>query len=172
VITDTPAIQPPSNRPRTFERFSATLILLAGVVFLALWLISIFSERSAIVNVDNDKISLSRSDLLAHLRTVIIIFLSLAGSILIFRKRRAGWMMGTTVLILFLIICSGGLYQAIRLNDATLMFFAGFAWLILFFSLILLIVSPVRRKYGINAGTFRLTFILAAMLGLFYFFVQ
>lgn len=157
---------------RTYERFTASLLLVAGIAYLALWVISIFSETSSFVHFDNDKISLNRSDLLAHLRTLIIVVLSIGGSVLLFRRQRAGWLMSTVVLILFLVICSGGMYQAVKLNEAPLIAAAGFAWFILFLSLLFLMVAATRRKFRIGSSILLTTLLLSACLGLFYFFVQ
>ena len=115
---------------------------------------------------------MNKSDLLSHLRTFITICLSIVGGFLIFRKKRLGWILGNTVLILLLIICSGGLYQAIKLNDTSLMLIAGLAWSVLFGALLVLLVPRTRKKFAVNATTLIFTFAFATLLGLFYFYLQ
>jgi len=155
-----------------YEKFSAILLLVAGFVYLALWLISIFSETTSFINKADDKVSMNLSELLSHIRTVITIGLALGGGFLIFRKRRPGWIMGIVVLILLLIICSGTLYQAIKLKEPILIGVTSTTWLILLLSIVFLLIPSARKKFNITKPTIITATLLASLLAILYFFVQ
>jgi hypothetical protein len=154
------------------EKYSATILLLIGVVYLVLWIISIFSETSSFVTVENDKVAISKSELLSHTRTLLTIVFALGGSFLLFKGHRVGWMLALSVLVLFFLICSGGLYQAIKLREATLLTIAAAVWLILFIGIVLLLLPVTRTKLRITKKVVISGVILAFFLCLFYFFVQ
>ena len=155
-----------------YEKFSAILLLVAGFVYLALWLISIFSETTSFINMSGDKVSMNLSELLGHIRTVITIGLALGGGFLIFRNSRPGWIMGMVVLILLLIICSGTFYQAFKLKEPILISVTATAWLILLLSMVFLLIPSARKKFNINKPTIIISTVLAFILAMFYFFVQ
>jgi lysylphosphatidylglycerol synthetase-like protein (DUF2156 family) len=155
-----------------YEKFSASLLLVAGFIYLALWLISIFSETTSFINVADDKVSMNMSELLSHIRTVITIGLALGGGFLILRRSRAGWVMGIIVLILLLIISSGTVYQAIKLKEPALIAIATTCWLILLLSIVFLALPSVRQKFHINKPLTITATLLSFLLAVFYFFVQ
>ena len=161
-----------TRQTRSYEKFSAVLLLIAGFFYLALWIVSVFSETSAFVKLENDKISMKTSELLSHIRTVITILFSVAGGWLLFKKNKWGWILGLTVLLLLLIICSGAVYQAINLDEPFLMAIAGTCWLILFVALLFLLLPPARRKLGINKPAIVTAGLFSVFLIMFYFFFQ
>jgi len=155
-----------------YEKFSAVLLLVAGFIYLALWMISIFSETTSFINMADNKVSMNLSELLSHIRTVITICLALGGGFLIFRNSRPGWIMGIVVLILLLIICSGALYQAFNLKEPIPIAMTATAWLILLLSIIFLTIPSSLKKFNITKTTIITATVLALILVTFYFFVQ
>ena len=159
------------SSPR-YEKFSAILLLVAGFVYLALWLISIFSETTPSIYITDDKVSMKMSELLSHIRTLITIGLALGGGFLILRRKPAGWVMGMVVLILLLVISSGTVYQSLKLEEPALIAIAATCWLIILLSIILLILPATRRKFRLNQANIITASILSLVLAMFYFFVQ
>jgi hypothetical protein len=115
---------------------------------------------------------MSKSELLSHVRTILTIFFCLTGSILIFRKQSMGLIFGIAVLVLFMIICGGGLYHALLLRDNSLILFASAGTLILLLGLIFLLLPSGRKKLNATRSTLPAGFGLAVVLSLFYFFFQ
>jgi hypothetical protein len=159
------------HMPR-YEKFSAILLLVAGFIYLALWLISIFSETTSFINKSEDKVSMNISELLSHIRTIITIGLALGGGFLIFRNSRTGWVMGIVVLTLLLIICSGACYQAFKLREPIPIAITATAWLILLLSIVFLNIPSSLKKFNITKHTIITAAVLALILATFYFFIQ
>ena len=160
-----------SHLPR-YEKFSAILLLVAGFIYLALWLISIFSETTSFINISEDKVSMNMSELLSHIRTIITIGLALGGGFLIFRYSRPGWVMGMVVLILLLVICSGTFYQAFKLKEPTAIAITAGGWIILLLSILFLTIPSTLKKFNITKHTIITAAVLALILATFYFFIQ
>jgi magnesium-transporting ATPase (P-type) len=161
-----------TGRLPRYEKFSAVLLLVAGFIYLALWLISIFSETTSFINMTDNKVSMNLSELLSHIRTVITIGLALGGGFLIFINSRPGWVMGIVVLILFLIICSGAFYQAFKLKEPISITITATAWLILLLSIVFLTIPSSLKKFNITKPTIITATMLALILATFYFFIQ
>ena len=155
-----------------YEKFSAILLLVAGFIYLALWLISIFSETTSFINMKDDKVSMNLAELLSHIRTVITIGLALGGGFLILRKSRPGWIMGIVVLILLLIICSGTFYQAFKLKEPLAIAITATALMILLLSIVFLTIPSALKKFNVTRPTIITAAVLALILATFYFFIQ
>jgi lysylphosphatidylglycerol synthetase-like protein (DUF2156 family) len=160
------------HRLSPYQKFSAILLLVAGFIYLALWLVSIFSEKTSFINVTDDKVSMKMSEFLSHIRTIITIVLALGGGFLILRKRRAGWIMGMVVLILLLIISGGTCYQAFKLKEPVLIAIATIFWLMILLSIAFLVRPSARQKFNINKTAITIAVSLSVLLATFYFFVQ
>ena len=154
------------------EKYSAILLMTIGLIYLLVWIISIFSETTGFIRIEDDKLSMSKSELLSHVRTLLTIFFCVSGGMLIFRKQKTGLVFGIAVLVLFIIICCGGLYQAIKIQESRLVLFASTGVIILLTGLIFLLLPSVRKKLNANKATLPAGFGLAIALGLFYFFFQ
>jgi hypothetical protein len=154
------------------EKFSAILLLLIGTVYLVVWIVSILSETASFLTVNDDKVAISKSELFSHARTIITILLSLVAAVGLFRKRRIGWIFGSAILILFFLICSGGLYQALMLGDIAPIAVAGTAWLTLITGIAILWISSTRARLNVTRPAVLTSLVITILLGLFYFFVQ
>jgi Ca2+/Na+ antiporter len=154
------------------ERYVIGLLSLIGIVYLILWLVSIFSDTASFVNIEEDKMSMSVSELLNHIRTLLTIALSLGGAVLLIRGSRLGIATGTSVLSLFVVIVSGGLYQALKLGEFSLVIYAAIAFVILLLGLIFLWIPTTSRRLAVNRNTRVLAVGMSIFFGLFYFFVQ
>jgi hypothetical protein len=119
-----------------------------------------------------DKVALSKSELFSHARTLITIVLSLTAGVAIFRKQRIGFILGIAVLVLFLMICSGGLYQALKLGEIPLIAFTGGIWSILLSGIVILLLPGTRRRLQATRPAILISLVITILLGLFYFYVQ
>ena len=77
------------------EVYTACLILLIGVIYLAAQADSFFSIGSTTIK--GDTIQLSKNELLSHTRTMITIVLCFAGGIMLFRRSEKGWIVSLAV---------------------------------------------------------------------------
>ncbi len=154
------------------DRYVIGLLFIIGTVYLVTWLISIFSETGSFVNVEQGNLTMSLSELLNHVRTVLTIIFSLAGAIFLIRGSRSGIVAGTAIFALFLVIVSGGLYQAIQLGEVWLLGYALLAFLILLTGLIFLWLPTTSRRLGVTRKTRMLAVGMSIFLALFYFVVQ
>jgi hypothetical protein len=154
------------------EKYSSTLLLLIGIVYLFVWILSFFTGTSEIHSVDADKLVMSKSELLTHFRTLLTILFSLAGSYLFFRKKRLGWMLGFAVLLVFLTIAGGGLYQVILMGEPVAVAVVISGLLLLLTAFLFLLLPKTRRKFRITPSVFLMAFGFAILLGIFYFLFQ
>ncbi len=153
-------------------KFSAILLLIIGVVYLLVWLVSVFSETTGFVQMDDKRISMNTAEFLNHLRTILIIVFSVAGSLALFKLRKSGWVMANAVFLLFLTIVSGGFYQAIKLGDTTLIAIAGSGILVLLAALVFLWLPAARMRLAVTRSTMFIAVALSAGTIAFYLFLQ
>jgi hypothetical protein len=154
------------------EKYSSFLLLLLGIVYLVLWLISFLSETSGPVKLEGDKLTMSRSELLNHTRTFLTIAFSIPGSLLLLKRHRIGWILGLPVYLVFLGIVSGGVYQAVILREPVFIMIAAIGWIILFVGLIFLILKHARTIFRVTRFALATTLLLAGLLAAFYFVFQ
>ena len=151
------------------EVYTACLILLIGTIYLAAQADSFFSIGSTTVK--GDTIQLSKNELLSHTRTIVTIILCFVGGILLFRKRRNGWIVSLAVLFLLLSIAVGIFLSNITdLNTAGMLFAVGI--LMLLMATIFLLQKGTRQRFQVGMSSYLVMIVLFAALALFYFVLQ
>ncbi|RYG00804.1 MAG: hypothetical protein EOO02_14120 [Chitinophagaceae bacterium] len=171
-MTQSTAVVPQPARLHLREKYSAIILLIIGVVYLAVWLISIFSETTGFVQVNEKQISMNTAELLNHIRTLLIIIFSIGGGFGLFRLRRFGWILANVIFLLFLTIVSGGIYQALKLADTTLIVIACTGATVLLLAVIFLWLPSARLRLSITRSDMITAAALSVVMTAFYLLAQ
>ena len=147
----------------------ASIVLLVGTIYLVAQVITIFSVGST--RVKGDTLQLSINELLSHLRTIFIIVLCFTGGIAMLGKKKIGWIVSISVILLLLTIAAG-IYESNipEVSLAGLIIIAGI--IILLVAMIFLIQRSTRERYQIDNKSYYSVIIIYAFLVLFYFYLQ
>jgi hypothetical protein len=153
------------------EKFAAIVVLLIGIVFLALQIQNLFLSKGNEYAMQDNTVSINRSELFHDIRFYLTAFLCVFASMLLFRKNKVGWMIGISFLILFDAVAIWLMIQAavLELFDET--FIAGIVGImVLTLSIIFLLIPSARKKYEVGKNFFLPTLVfLAALIALFLF---
>lgn len=98
-----------SARVNWRELYAGGLVLLIGIVFLIAEIVSKLSSRASSYSAQNDVISINRDELYSDIRGLLTVTLGVLGGILFFRKRRIGWIMSFSLLVICAVIAGGSL---------------------------------------------------------------
>ncbi len=153
------------------EKFSAIVVLLIGIVFLVLQIQNLILSRGNDYSMQDNTVSINRSELFHDIRFYLTAFLCVFASMLLFRKNKVGWMIGLSFLILFDLVAIWGILTAVYMGTFDLVFIMGCAGaLVLTLSIIFLLVPSARQKYRVGKHTYLPTLVfLAALIALFLF---
>ncbi len=146
------------------EKFAGFVLIAIGSIYLILFLISFAGNQANMVNVDEKDIRINRYELLGYIRSMLIIFYTILGAVLLFRVRKAGWMLSLAILPVFLIMLGGGWYQLIQLEliDFTLIFLI-LGTVIMVLTVLFLLLPSCRRKLGLQKRDYSITLVLAVV---------
>ena len=156
------------QKPNGKEIFSASLLLLIGVIYLAAQADSLFSIGSTTVK--GDTIQLSKNEVLSHLRSIVMIVLCLTGGILLLKIKQAGWIISQSLVLLLLTIASGVYFT--NYGELMALPFLFGAMLLLFIAFIFLLQKQTRQKFMIGRDSYLAVVIIFAILVVLYFFLQ
>ncbi len=155
------------------EKFAASLLLLIGISFAVGQVFSILSSRADGYKVDESAFTISRGELLTDLKTYSTIFFALIGSILLFRQKRLGWIIGLPVLILFTFLSGFGVYSNVNgFEYDTNLILLLIVFLALLLSFVFLLIPSARRKYKVGKYTYLPTLVFLMAICAMYFFLQ
>ena len=158
--TPVQALENPSLSWR--ELYAGIIVMLIGIVFLGLQVMSHTSSRTDLVVVKDNAVIMDRHALLLNLRNYIFILVAVLGSLLLFRKRAAGWVAVLASLGLMLLIATWSLAELItkqQFNNNIFRSIAGIEFFLLL-ALLFLLLPSARKKF--RAG--RLAYIPALLL--------
>ena len=151
------------------EIFSASLVLLIGIIYLAAQAGSLFSIGSTTVK--GDTIQLSKNELFSHVRSLLTILLCLSGGIFLLKIKRTGWIISQAILLLLLTITCGILFSNLGEIKSSLLFLTG-GILLLLTAFIFLLQRQTRKKFMIGRKSYFAVAIVFGILVGFYFFLQ
>ena len=155
------------------EKFAASLLLLIGIGYAIVQVINILSSRAEGYKADESAFTISRGELLSDLKTYSTIFFALIGSILLFRQKRWGWVIGLPVLMLFTFLSGFGVYSNFNgLNIDASMIFLLVVFVALLLSFAFLMIPSARRKYKVGKYTYLPTLVFLMAICAMYFFLQ
>ena len=154
------------------EKFAARLLLLIGIGFAVMQVMSILSSKANGYKADESVITISRGELLSDLKTYLTIFLALVGSILLFRQKRWGWIIGLPMLLVYMFLSGFGVYSYIygSVYDTTLVFLL-IVFVALLLSFVFLVIPSARRKYKVGKYTYLPTLVFLMAICAMYFFL-
>ena len=155
------------------EKFAASLLLLIGIGYAVFQVLNILSSRADGYKADESAFTISRGELLSDLKTYSTIFFALIGSILLFRQKRWGWIIGLPVLILFTFLSGFGVYLYVYgsvYDTSMILLLILFAALLL--SFVFLVIPSGRRKYKVGKYTYLPTLVFLMAICAMYFFLQ
>ena len=155
------------------EKFAASLLLLIGIGYAVFQVLNILSSRADGYKADESAFTVSRGELLSDLKTYSTIFFALIGSILLFRQKRWGWIIGLPVLILFTFLSGFGVYLYVYgsvYDTSMILLLILFAALLL--SFVFLVIPSARRKYKVGKYTYLPTLVFLMAICAMYFFLQ
>lgn len=169
---ETQQIQPPVLKLSWREKFAGILVLIIGIVYL-LWQVADFlSSKSDAYAVKEGNIQISRAELLNHARSILSILLALSGGWLLLKGKRAGWVIGVTLLLLLNTIAIIIMVQGFGLTDTTNKIAGGVVVFIMLLALLFLLLPSARLKYKVGKRTYLPTLVLLLILVGIYFFLQ
>ncbi len=169
---ETQQTQPPVLKLSWREKFAGILVLIIGIVYL-LWQVADFmSSKSDAYAVKEGNIQISRAELLNHARSILSILLALIGGWLLLKGKRAGWVIGVTLLILLNAIAIILMVSGFSLTDTTNKIAGGVVVFIMLLALLFLLLPSARLKYKVGKRTYLPTLVLLLILVGIYFFLQ
>lgn len=152
------------------EKFAGFVLIAIGSIYFILFLISFAGNQANVVNMDEQDIRINRHELLSYIRSLLIVFFTLLGAILLFRIRKAGWIFSLAILPVFLIMLGGGWYQVIQLElmDFTLILII-LGTVIMMLTTIFLLLPSCRKKLGLQIRDYSITLVLALVNVVLFF---
>lgn len=154
------------------EKYAGIVVLFVGFIYL-LWQVSDFmSSRSGAYSVKDGAIRISTSELLTHIRSIVSMLLALMGGWLLLKGKRAGWVIGVSLLVLLNIIAVGIMIAGYTVADNFNKIAGGVLVLILLLALIFLLLPSARLKYKVGRNTYVTAVTLLILLIALYFFLQ
>lgn len=169
---ETQQTQPPVLKLSWREKFAGILVLIIGIVYL-LWQVADFmSSKSDAYAVKEGNIQISRAELLNHARSILSILLALIGGWLLLKGKRAGWVIGVTLLLLLNTIAIILMVSGFSLTDTTNKIAGGVVVFIMLLALLFLLLPSARLKYKVGKRTYLPTLVLLLILVGIYFFLQ
>lgn len=169
---ETQQTQPPVLKLSWREKFAGILVLIIGIIYL-LWQVADFiSSKSDAYAVKEGNIQISRAELLNHARSILSILLALIGGWLLLKGKRAGWVIGVTLLVLLNAIAIILMVKGYSFTDTPNKIAGAVVVLIMLMALLFLLLPSARLKYKVSKRTYLPTLVLLLILVGIYFFLQ
>lgn len=166
--TNTPEVSALSWR----EKYAGILVLFIGLVYLLWQVIDFLSSRSNAYAVEEGTFNINTSELFNHIRSIISILLALSGGFLLLKGKRAGWVIGVSLLLLLNIIAAGIMIAGYAVADNVNKIAGGVVVLLLLLALIFLLLPSARLKYKAGRNAIATAIVLVVLLVGLYFFLQ
>jgi len=155
------------------EKFAASLLLLIGIGYAVFQIMNILSSQADGYSADESAITISRGELLSDVKTYSTIFFALVGSILLFRQKRWGWIIGLPMLLLYLFLSAFGVYSNVNgFEYDTSLIILLIVFIALLLAFVFLVIPSARRKYKVGKYTYLPTLVFLMAICAMYFFLQ
>jgi hypothetical protein len=146
------------------------ILVVFGLIYLVLQSIALITAWSRTSSATEDFILLNKSELYADIRTLVTIGLAIASGILLFRRKKLGWVFGIPVLLLFIIILAGILYTANAVGESgTALIIGGSIECLLLVAFMFLLSRPAIEYLQVKRGHVIGAIVLSAVLLGMYF---
>ena len=155
------------------EKFAASLLLLIGIGYALFQVFNILSSKADGYKADESAFTISRGELLSDLKTYSTIFFALISSILLFRQKRLGWIIGLPMLLFYLFLSGFGVFLYVygSTYDTNLILLS-IVFLAVLLSFVFLLIPSARRKYKVGKYTYLPTLVFLMAICAMYFFLQ
>ena len=153
------------------EYVIAVFLLIAGLSYLVLQVISISRGEGSSIDADAEVIHINRYAFLNELRIYLTITCCITGGLLMMRLKKAGWILSLCMIMLFAAIAVGATVNlfVLGINDAS-------RYLVLTASASLLVLLglhlSLHKKFVLKKNDWIKVILLCTSLGLFYFLLQ
>jgi hypothetical protein len=107
--------------------------------------------------------------MLSNIRAVISFITCSLAAILLLKKQRLGWILGVPMMLIFIIIVTGLLIQAVSAEENFASGVLGSGLILLLLSFISLQSSASRKKFMVSRNSYLLTIGFSVLLGIIYF---
>lgn len=153
------------------EKFSAFVLFSIGIIYLFLYIISFFQNESSVISSTENQLSFNKTAISEQLRTWIILFFTIAGSVLLFRKKKTGWIFSLAIFPVFLVMLGGGLFTSISMDmtEGPTFWILISGGLILLLAFIFLLLPSCIKKFNIQILHVIITVILAVSVAYIFF---
>ena len=153
------------------EYIIAIFLLLAGITYLVLQVISISRGDNSTIDADAEVIHINRYAFLNELRIYLTITCCIAGGVLIMRLKKAGWILSLCMIMLFTAIAVGATVNlfVLGIDDASRYLVLGASAFLL--TLLGLHLS-LHKKFVLKKNDWIKVILLCTTFGLFYFVLQ
>jgi hypothetical protein len=164
--------QQPDTALNWKDRTVAFILILLGIIFLVLQIISIVSSRADAYSIHEKDIVLSRTDLTNDLRIYVTIAGSLAGGILLLLKKRWGWILSQPIMLLFLGLSVAAVYSACQGGQKMPLALALAGTAIVLLCVLHLFMPATLKKFRTGKPAWLPALVFLAILILLYFVLQ
>lgn len=154
------------------DRTVAVILILLGVVFLTLQIISILSSRADAYSIQQNEIILSKTDMTNDLRIYVTIVGSLAGGVLLLLKNRWGWILSQPIMLLFLALSVAAVYSACQGGQKMPLALALAGTAIVLLCVLHLFMPATLKKFRTGKPAWLPALVFLAILIMLYFVLQ
>ena len=161
-------------KERFFKDWLIVVILIgAGLFYLIVEIVSIIQNGFTLLKTSEVHIMITKSEIMYEIRTWTTTILSFAGGILYYKIRKAGWILASGILFLFVLIAGGSIASIFVMGMIdTSTYFLGLVVIILIYSLVSLFTPTTRKQFGLIRNDFLVAGLFVAGLFLLYFLAQ
>ncbi len=154
------------------EKLAAFMVLMIGIGYLFLTLISFVSSKAETFSVTDSKLQVSKEEILSYTRSFLYIILGLMGGILLLRRKTLGWIIAVPLLLIIAFLAGYGMYFSVLMGQVDItLYFLGFIFILFLLSLLFLLLPPARKKYRVSIKTIWPTLLVLSIIVVLYFFL-
>ena len=133
------------------EIYSGILLLLIAIIILGAQVIELKSSYSDAFRTSENTIQIASGDLKDILHNLVIVILGFSGALLLFRKKLAGWVIGSSLLLFFTVLAVYFLVSSFNLYGTGIeMIVISLLTLIPLLGLIFLLMPSTLKKYRVG----------------------
>lgn len=147
------------------EKYAASLLLILGVFFLITQILDFTSSWSKRISADDKTLSIDIRQLKADLKVYFVILLAIIGGILLWFRKRIGWILGLPVLVWYTILIINGIIMSVKFSGYKSEFlFSCLGFILLSMAVGFLYAPSARKKYKVGKQTYLPTFLILGII--------
>lgn len=155
------------------EIYTGILVLLITIIFISMQVRETFSGYSdSTIRSESGSLVVNTKDALYTVHVYALITIGLLGSILLFRKKRTGWIFSFSMLAFYLMLALYGLVMSLWMGMyGGSLIIIGTGVLALLLGLIFLLIPSTKEKFRVSKKTILPTLLLFMALVVITFFL-